>query len=189
DIALEQEKKRRQLAQQKEADAKKALEKDLKLKEDQAKRLAADEAKKLEVQKLAKQQENEKLAQAAAEKERQANIQRITGMAGANGAATDTGTAQRTTGASASYGGKLRAAIRPNVVFTEEIIGNPIATVRVRVMSDGTITSQQLLKSSGDKNWDDAAINAIIRTRVLPRDVDGRIPYTFIDIVMGAREQ
>ena len=188
DIALEQEKKRKQLAQQKEADAKKALSAELKAKEDLTKRVAADEAKKLVAQKAAKQQESEKLAQAAAEKERQANIQRITGLAGASGASNDTGTALKSAGPSASYGGKLRAAIRPNVVFTEEIIGNPIATVRVRVMSDGTIISQQLLKSSGDKNWDEAAISAIIRTRVLPRDIDGRMPDTILDIVMRARE-
>ena len=188
DIALEQEKKRKQLVQLKEADAKKALDKELKAKDEQARRVAADDAKKLAAQKLAKQQETVKQAQAEAEKERQANIQRITGLAGASGAANDTGTAMKSAGPSASYGGKLRAAIRPNVVFTEEIVGNPIATVRVRVMSDGTIISQQLLKSSGDKNWDEAAISAIIRTRVLPRDIDGRMPDTILDIVMRARE-
>ena len=108
-------------------------------------------------------------------------------MAGANGSANDTGTALKSAGPSASYGGMLRAAIRPNVVFTEEIVGNPMATVEVRVTSDGTVISQRLVKSSGNKNWDDAAINAIIRTRVMPKDVDGRMPDTILIIDMRAR--
>ena len=213
DIALEQEKKRKQLVLQKEAEAKKetarALEKDkalalakkqkeLKAQEDQAKRLAqavaakeAKEAQKLQTQKLAqqlaRQQDRDKQTQAASQKQRQENLDRLKGMAGANGSANDTGTALRSAGPSASYGGMLRAAIRPNVVFAEEIVGNPMATVEVRVTSDGTVISQRLVKSSGNKNWDDAAINAIIRTRVMPKDVDGRMPDTILIIDMRAR--
>ena len=213
DIALEQEKKRKQLALQKEAEAKKdtarAVEKDkalalakkqkeLKAQEDQAKRLAqaeaakeAKEAQKLQAQKLAqqlaRQQDRDKQTQATSQKQRQENLDRLKGMAGANGSANDTGTALRSAGPSASYGGMLRAAIRPNVVFAEEIVGNPMATVEVRVTSDGTVISQRLVKSSGNKNWDDAAINAIIRTRVMPKDVDGRMPDTILIIDMRAR--
>jgi colicin import membrane protein len=198
DIALEQEKKRKQMALQKEADAKKEAalalakkQKELKAQEDQAKRVAANEARKLQaqkqVQKQAKQQENDQQAQLAAQKRRQENINRTMGLAGANGSANDTGTALKSAGPSASYGGMLRAAIRPNVVFTEEIVGNPMATVEVRVTSDGTVISQRLVKSSGNKNWDDAAINAIIRTRVMPKDVDGRMPDTILIIDMRAR--
>ena len=213
DIALEQEKKRTQIALQKEADAKKetakAREKDkalalvnkqkeLKAQEDQAKRLVqaeaakeAKEAQKLQVQKLAqqlaRQQDRDRQTQAASQKQRQENLERLKGMAGANGSANDTGTALRSAGPSASYGGMLRAAIRPNVVFTEEIVGNPMATVEVRVTSDGTVISQRLVKSSGNKNWDDAAVNAIIRTRVMPKDVDGRMPDTILIIDMRAR--
>lgn len=205
DIALEQEKKRKQLALQKEADAKKEAvlalakkQKELKAQEDQAKRLAqaeaakeAKEAQKLQAQKLAqqlaKQQDRDKQTQVASQKQRQENLDRLKGMAGANGSANDTGTALRSAGPSASYGGMLRAAIRPNVVFAEEIVGNPMATVEVRVTSDGTVISQRLVKSSGNKNWDDAAINAIIRTRVMPKDVDGRMPDTILIIDMRAR--
>ena len=213
DIALEQEKKRKQIALQKEVVAKKetarALEKDkatalakkqkeLKAQEDQAKRLAqveaakeAKEAQKLQAQKLAqqlaRQQERDKQTQVASQKQRQENLDRLKGMAGANGSANDTGTALKSAGPSASYGGMLRAAIRPNVVFAEEIVGNPMATVEVRVTSDGSVISQRLLKSSGNKNWDDAAINAIIRTRVMPKDTDGRMPDTILIIDMRAR--
>ena len=233
DIALEQEKKRKQLAQklalQKETEAKKeaakALEKDKaialakKQKErraqaEQARELAqaeavkqaakqeareaakeaarqAKEAQKLQAQKaaqqLVKQQEQSRQAEAASQKQREENLARLKGMAGASGSANDTGTALKSNGPSASYGGVLRAAIRPNVVFAEEIVGNPMATVEVRVAADGTIISQRLVKSSGNKNWDDAAVNAIIRTRVMPKDVDGRIPDTILLIDMRAR--
>ena len=198
DIALEQEKKRKRITLEKEADARKEAalalakkQKELKAQEDQARRVAADDAKKLQAQKQARQQaqqqESEQQAQLAAQKRRQENINRSMGLAGANGTANDTGTALKAAGPSASYGGALRAAIRPNVVFTEEIVGNPVATVEVRVTSDGTVISQRLVKSSGNKNWDDAAVNAIIRTRVMPRDVDGRMPDTILIIDMRAR--
>ena len=152
---------------------------------------AAKEAQKLQAQKLAqqlaKQQAQEKLAQEASQKQREENLNRLKGMAGANGSANDTGAAPKSAGPSASYGGVLRAAIRPNVVFTEEIVGNPMATVEVRVTSDGTVISQRLVKSSGNKSWDDAAVNAIIRTRVMPKDIDGRMPDTILLIDMRAR--
>ena len=192
DIALEAEKKRKRLALQKQADAERSLalaKKELErlAQADQAKLLAAADAKKREAQKLAKQQNEDKLAQAEAVKQRQEAMNRMMGLAGANGSAKDTGSALKSSGPSASYGGRLRAAIRPNVVYTEEIIGNPVATVEVRVTLDGTVISQRLVQSSGNKNWDDAAINAIIRTRVMPRDIDGRIPDTILIIEMRAR--
>ena len=192
DIALEDEKKRKRLAQQKEDEAKRAQalakrERERQAQADQTKRLAAADAKKLEAQKLAKQQNEDKLTQAEAVKQRQEAMNRMMGLAGANGSAKDTGSALKSSGPSASYGGRLRAAIRPNVVYTEEIIGNPVATVEVRVTLDGTVISQRLVQSSGNKNWDDAAINAIIRTRVMPRDIDGRIPDTILIIEMRAR--
>lgn len=76
---------------------------------------------------------------------------------------------------SASYAGRIRARIKPNIVFTSDVDGNPVAEVEVRATTDGTITSQRLVKSSGNKAWDDAVIKAIIRTETLPRDTDGRV--------------
>ena len=196
DIALEDEKKRKRLAQQKEDEAKRAQalaereheqERERQARDDQARQLALSEAKKSAAQKLARQQDKDKLAQAEVVKQRQEALNRMMGLAGSNGSAKDSGSALKSSGPSASYGGRLRAAIRPNVVYTEEIIGNPVATVEVRVTLDGTVISQRLVQSSGNKNWDDAAVNAIIRTRVMPRDIDGRIPDTILIIEMRAR--
>jgi colicin import membrane protein len=194
DIALEQEKKRKLLQQQKEAEdqrqeklkaeqqAKKEKElKDQKAKEELAKRKAAEDAKKVEAKKQdAKEDEKQKQADAAAKKQRDDNLKRMMGQAGATGGATATGTAPSSKGPSASYGGKVRAKVVPNIVFTEDITGNPTAEVEVRTTLDGTVVSQRLVKSSGNKAWDDAVIKAIIRTGTMPRDVDGRVPTPMI---------
>lgn len=205
DIALEQEKKRKSLQAQKDAEAQKALkaekaaeklkaelqakkekekEKAQQAKEQLARRKAVEEAKKVAAIEAKKQetkdQEKQKLAAAAAERLRQDALKRMMGLAGATGSADAKGSAQKSSGPSAGYPGKVRAAVRPNVVFTDDIAGNPIAEIEVRTTLDGTIISQRLHKSSGNKAWDDAAIKAVIRTGTLPRDVDGRVPTPMI---------
>jgi colicin import membrane protein len=194
DIALEQEKKRKLLQQQKDAEdqrqeklkaeqqAKKEKElKDQKAREELAKRKAAEDARKVEAKKQdAREDEKQKQADAAAKKQRDDNLKRMMGQAGATGGATATGTAQSSKGPSASYPGKVRAKVVPNIVFTEDVTGNPLAEVEVRTTLDGTIISQRIAKSSGNKAWDDAVIKAIIRTGTMPRDVDGRVPTPMI---------
>jgi colicin import membrane protein len=206
DIALEQGKKRKLLKQQKEAEeeqaqklqdkqkaelqAKKEKEKEKaqQVKEELAQRKALDDAKKAEAKKLeAKEQAQQKLSQAALEKQRQQNIDRIAGLAGATGGADAKGSAQKSSGPSAGYEGKVRAAVKPNVIFTEDISGNPPAEIEVRTTLDGSIISQRLVKSSGDKAWDDAAIKAVIRTGTLPRDIDGKVP-TPMTLVMRPKD-
>lgn len=202
DIALEQEKKRK-LLEKKAAEEKLAAE--LKKKEEDAlkakalaleKRKAEEEAKRLEAEKLAaKKREAEKLAaekkeaeQLAAKKReaervaklRQENLERMRGQAGATGADDAKGSAQQSSGPSGSYAGKVRAKVKPNIVFTETISGNPTAEVEVRTTLDGSISSQRLIKSSGNKAWDDAVMKAIVRTQSMPRDIDGRVPTPMI---------
>lgn len=193
DIALEREKKRKLELKKKEAELAEAKKEQERLKELQAKKekeqkakeeLAkrkAEELKKAEAKKPdPKEQEKQKLADAAAEKQRQDNIKRALGLAGATGAADAKGSAPKASGPSASYGGKVRAKVKPNIVFTEDIVGNPTAEVEVRTALDGSIISQRLIKSSGNKAWDAAVIKAIIRTETMPRDVDGRVPTPMI---------
>lgn len=195
DIALEQDKKRK-LAQQKEAEAQKQAklkaeqakaelqarkDKELKAKEELAKRKAAEEARKAEARKQdAKDDAKQKQADAAVARQRQEALNRMMGLAGATGGPDARGSAQKSGGPSASYGGKVRAKVKPNVVFTDDVVGNPTAEVEVRTAPDGTILSQRLVKSSGNKAWDDAVIKAIIRTGTMPRDVDGRVPTPMI---------
>ena len=83
--------------------------------------------------------------------------------------------------------GRIRARVKPNIVFSEEITGNPVAEVEVRASPDGTIVGRKLLKSSGNKNWDEAVLKAIDKTEVLPRDVDGLVPSP-LEITFRPRE-
>ena len=184
DIAIEREKKR--LADEKKkaqaltekAEKAKKIEETKKLAEAKAK--AASEAK-LEAKKLADQKEQLVKKEAALEaKQRKENLERMNAQLGATGAEDAKGSAQKSSGPSASYGSKVRAKVKPNIVFTEDIAGNPVAEVEVRTTPGGTITSQRLVKSSGNKAWDDAVIKAIIRTETMPRDTDGRVPTPMI---------
>lgn len=191
DIALEREEKRRaearereeEQARQKKLDAQKKLAEQKKL-ADQKKQ---DELKKQELVKKAedrKKADAAKLAQAAKEQQeearrleaqRQDNLRRIQGMAGATGNEDAKGTAARASGPSESYGGRIRARVRPNIVFTDDVAGNPTAEVEVRIAPDGTITSRRIVKSSGARAWDEAVLRALDKTEVLPRDLDGRV--------------
>ena len=177
DIAREQEKERKRLQKEKEM----ARQREDRQKQEQQKqdKLARDRQRAEERQQAdarRKAADDEKRSEAL----RQENMKRIAGMAGATGAAGATGTAQQSAGPSASYGGRIRAKIRPNIVFTEDISGNPSAEVEVRCSPDGTILSRKLVKSSGVKAWDDAVLKAIDKTETLPRDVDGRVPSPLV---------
>ena len=79
-------------------------------------------------------------------------------------------------GPSADHAGRIKARIKPNIVFTDSITGNPLATVEVRCSPTGQITGRKLLTASGVQAWDDAVLRAIDRTEVLPLDEKGRIP-------------
>jgi len=184
DIAIEREKKR--LAEEKKKSQALAEKAEKTKKIEEAKKLAEAKAKaakeaKAEAKKLVAQKEQLAKKEAAMEaKQRKENMDRINAQLGATGAADAKGTAQKASGPSASYGGKVRAKVKPNIVFTEDITGNPVAEVEVRTTPGGSITSQRLVKSSGNKAWDEAVLKAIIRTETLPLDTDGRVPTPLI---------
>ncbi|MCM2340230.1 cell envelope integrity protein TolA [Rhodoferax sp.] len=180
DIALEQEKKRIQKQKQlefeqqqekrKQAKLQQEKEKEAKLKADKLKQALADKTKLAQEKKLAEQQARQLEAQ------REKNLRRMAGLAGASGSASASGTALKSAGPSASYAGRVIARVKPNIVFTEAISGNPTAVVEVRTSPDGTIIARKLTQSSGMKEWDEAVLRAIDKTEVLPRDSDGRVP-------------
>ena len=98
---------------------------------------------------------------------------------------------QQAAGPSASYAGRVRAKLKPNIVLLEEtraqISGNPEAEVEVKASADGSITERKLIKSSGVKAWDDAVLRAIDKMEALPRDTDGRVPPLLV-IVSSMRD-
>ena len=187
DIAQEREKKRQELAKQRaeELEKQKKLEAKRKL-EDQkrdeqkreqlaAKKAAEERQKQEELAKEAKEKARQLADAKRAEALRKENLARMQAMAGATGGSTATGTAVRSSGPSDSYAGRIRARVRPNIVFTDDIAGNPMAEVEVRMAPDGTITSSKIVKSSGVKSWDNAVLRALDKTETLPRDTDGRV--------------
>lgn len=143
----------------------------------------AQERKELEKKKA----EQEKAQQERLEAERKKNLDRMMGQLGGTGAPNSTGTAAQSAGPSAGYAGRIVARVKPNIVFTDPIAGDPVAVVEVKVAPDGTIIGRRVTKASGQKEWDDAVLRAIDRTEVLPRDVDGRVPPT-IEIRFRARD-
>lgn len=159
---LEARKKREELEREKKLEAKK--------KEDELKKQQLAEEQKRKKEELAKKAKQEEAKLAALRKE---NMERM--MKGATGGPAATGTALRSAGPSDSYAGRIRARVRPNIVFADDVAGNPMAEVEVRLAPDGTITSRRLVKSSGVKSWDEAVLRALDKTEILPKDVDGRV--------------
>ncbi len=184
DIAIERDKKRLVEDKKKAQALADKTEKAKKIEE--AKKLAEDKAKaakqaKLEAKKQAVQKEQLAKKEAVlAAVQRKENLERQNALLGATGGAQAAGAALKASGPSATYGSKVRAKVKPNIIFTEDIAGNPVAEVEVRTTLDGTIISQRLVKSSGNKAWDEAVIKAIIRTETMPRDTDGRVPTPMI---------
>lgn len=189
DIALEQEKRRLQRQKQLELEKQQEKLKQDKLKQarlqqeklkveqlkaDKLKQALAEKTKLAQEKKLAEQQAKQLNAQ------RVKNLQRMSGLAGASGAPGATGTALKSAGPSASYAGRIIARIKPNIVFTEAISGNPTAEVEVHAAPDGKILASKLTKSSGVAAWDEAVLRAIAKTEVLPRDTDGRVPSPLV---------
>lgn len=162
-------------------DADIAIERDRRERERQ--RVAQAEAEKK--QRLAQQEEQRKKLAAKAEqdrleRQREDNLKRIQGQAGASGGPTATGTAARDAGPSSGYAGRIIARVKPNIVFAESLASGLRAEVEVRAAPDGAILGRRLVKPSGNKDWDDAVLRAIDRTETLPRDVDGRVPSPIV---------
>ena len=159
-------------------EAKKEEERTEKERKEKEKERAEKERKEKEAKKQAEQKDNKVSAEEAKKLEaiRKENMKRIAGLAGASGNENATGTAIKSSGPSDSYGGRIRARVKPNITFDpSSVSGNPAAEVEVRCAPDGTIVSRKLVKSSGNAAWDNAVLKAIDKTEILPRDTDGRV--------------
>ncbi|MFN4352097.1 MAG: energy transducer TonB [Hylemonella sp.] len=171
DIALAREKER----QAKEKLEQARLEKEKLAREKERER--QEREKKLAEEKKKKELEAKRKEEAEAKQRRDENIKRAAGLAGATGAPTATGNTQKSAGGiSSSYAGRIRARIKPNIVFPDELATNPSAEVEVRTSPDGTIVGRKLIKSSGVPNWDEAVLKAIDKTDTLPRNEEGVVP-------------
>jgi len=157
----------------------------LKKKQAEEKQQQAQEDKKAK-RKAEKEEEAKRQAQEKKEAEarHQAAVKRLKSMAGSAGTPVDTGVAPKASGPSASYIGRLRAKVKPNITFPDNllqnVVGNPTAEVEVTCSPSGKIEDVNLLKPSGNKAWDDAVVNGLYKTAMLPRDVDGSVPTRLV---------
>lgn len=174
-LRAEREKAEREAKAEKEKAEREKAEREKAERERQAAAKAEAQAKREQQEQREKQAEEQRLA-----KQREDNLKRMMGQAGATGAPGATGTALKDAAPSASYAGKLIARIKPNILLTESVTGDPAADVEVRASPTGTILSRRLVKSSGNKDWDNAVLRAIDRTAELPRDTDGRVPPVLV---------
>ena len=191
---LKAEAARKAAQEKKELEAKRRAEEEAEARQEAKEKAQLDARKKKEAEAKQQQQQQQAEAAAAAKKkeadaakqaaaDRAATLKRMQGLAGASGDDNATGTALKSSGPSGSYGGKVAAAVRPNVVFPDAdlVSGNPAAEFDVRLAPDGTIVgTPKLVKSSGLPAWDQAALRALQKTERLPRDIDGRVPTALI---------
>lgn len=191
DIALEQEKKRKQ------EEVKKRAETQEKERQQQAK--LAEEKKRAEEQAAKEKAAKEKVArekaaaderarqarlkaerdaaeQVALEKARADEISRLQSAVGSGGS----GIATRSQGATdAGYAGRIRALIVSNTVFNvpPTLEGNPAAEYVVELLPDGSLrNAPRKIKSSGVSGFDEAVLRAIEKSQPFPRDSKGNIP-------------
>ncbi len=115
-----------------------------------------------------------------AEERHQEEVKRLRGLADATGSLTDTGKASVAAGPSASYLGRLRGRVKPNITFPDSqlqnVVGNPAAEVEVTCSPSGQIISVNLKVKSGNEAWDQAVLKAVEKTGSLPRDENGHMP-------------
>ncbi|KVE42472.1 cell envelope integrity protein TolA [Burkholderia sp. BDU5] len=156
---LEQQKKQEQLAAQKKANAEKA--------EKAAKAAAAAKANAA--------------ANAKLDKERQARLAQLQGIAGGGSgsgeglAKSGTGTGSGGNAASPGYADKVRRRVKPNIVWAGER-DSLVTVVAIRCTPSGDVLSTSIRRSSGNSGWDQTVISAIQASVPLPPDTNGRTP-------------
>ncbi|AGW93922.1 MULTISPECIES: cell envelope integrity protein TolA [Cupriavidus] len=163
-------------------------EADISLQEKQrkAERAAREEAQALRESRARAEAERKEAQRKAAEAQRQASTAQrqselarlqAQAQAGSAGSGAGTGSAAK---ASSGYAERVRQRVKPNIIFNEEVSGNPAAVVAVHMAPDGSVLSTRLAKSSGNTAWDNAVLRAVSRSDPLPRDENGVAPANIL---------
>ncbi|WP_028219252.1 TonB family protein [Paraburkholderia oxyphila] len=87
--------------------------------------------------------------------------------------------------ASLGYLDKVRRRVRPNIIWAGETAGLE-TEVAVRCSPSGTLLSATVTRSSGNSQWDEAALRAVQRSDPMPLDVSGKAPSNFTIMVRPA---
>ena len=171
-----------------QAEARAKAQQDAKAKAEAAARSKAEAAAKAQAAKDA-------AARKESEARRQEQINRLMGLAnsdakGASGGSAGSANAKGTQGSgkeaksrggpSAGYAAKVRNKVRPNITYSDDEGDSPRTDVEVRAAPDGTITARRVIRSSGNRSWDQAVLRAIDKTDTLPKDIDGSVPSPIV---------
>ncbi len=148
--------------------ARKARDEEKAQHEAQARAEAARKAAQREAQRAAMEAQRQ-----ASNAERASELSRLRAQAGGANANKGTGTSGKP---SSAYAERVRQRVKPNIIFNEDINGNPAAVVAVRMAPDGSILSSRLARSSGNAAWDNAVLRAVSLSDPLPRDEGGTAP-------------
>lgn len=171
----EAEQKKREEAEQKKRDE---AEKK-KLEEAERKKKEAAEKKKADAAAAEKKKKEAAAAKAEAAKLEKFRQEELKRMAGAMGS---TGTAAKSTGprSDGGYIAAITAAIKSATAYpgNTDVAGNPRATFRVEQLPTGEIMSVRLVKSSGVPEFDRAVENGIKKASPLPKKKDGTVERT-----------
>lgn len=79
-----------------------------------------------------------------------------------------------------SYGETVTAAVRPNILFSKDVPGNPLVEYTLDLSADGRIIAAQLSRPSGVPEWDAAALRAIHKTGRMPLTEQGTVPSKMV---------
>ena len=97
------------------------------------------------------------------------------------------GTANRNqmggSGGDDGYGAKVRACIRPRVIYNtppRKGSDNPVLQYRVDLNQDGTVRNVRIIRSSSITHFDDAVQKGIAKCSPFPKPNNGRYP-AYID--------
>jgi colicin import membrane protein len=132
----------------------------------------------------AKQQAQQQAIKKQLDQERRARIAQMQGMAGGEGstgnglAKSGTGSGAGGTATSAGYAEKVQRRVRPNIIWAGDAQGLE-TVIAVRCSPTGMVLSAEVQRSSGNAQWDDAALNAVKRSTPMPLDTNGRAPSFF----------
>ena len=171
EIAIAQEKKRKQLEKEKEREKQAELDK-LELKKAElelAKKKAAEEKKRLAKEK------------AAQDKIFEENMRRLDGQVVKSGSG-GLGDALKSTGnnrGDPSYNAKVAAKIKSNTIYvvSDNTSSNPTVEFVIQLFPDGSLKGPiKKTKSSGILAFDDAVAKAIEKSQPFPRDKSGEVP-------------
>jgi colicin import membrane protein len=170
DIALEQEKKRKEEAERKrkeEAEQKRREEAEQKKREEALKAKAEAERKEKELAEQRRREDLEaerkrvqdQLARELAAAPKSAAPKAPAGVPGAAAEPSALVTWQR----------QIEAKVRSNIVLPPDLTGNPEAQFDVTLLPTGEVLSVKLVRSSGNRVLDDAWERAILKSSPLPK--------------------